>query len=805
MIESDYVGNNGLEVGFVILDRILGKPGEQGEVWLAKATVPTKEISHIPEFAVKISRQPVSGTQDAGYTAFMNEFDVAASLTHSCATRVYCCGLLSRQDKMYPYYIMEYLGKKVLPLEEAMQGLNDCHKCELVLRTFFDIAGPLSELHRAHPGASAHGDIKSTNILVHRLENEPPNIKLIDFGFSRLLPAEDSDAVMQARAGRTPRKASSIPRPMPAKTPQHADVWQLCFMTDRLLSELSDNCTGNTCKYCPIDGRADLPRLKDLLQEWGASTPKSKPEEEPSVDEFYRELDELGHGTDLSVLPPDTKGSVRALAIDEVATTARIKPAFEMIRIPPTKMVVYPERIKILITRPEFGVLRYVRQLGFCHLVYPGALGTRFEHALGVFDLACRFALRMSGHAQFRRHCANPEVLHAFIVTALLHDIGHFPYAHQLEEFSRNDFTDHDWAKVSTLVAGHTFYGGKKIEMLRSELTATGRYADGEKFGFSNEAVDLIKSWILGDDGYSQETPASRFFGRLLDGAIDLDKLDYVERDAHHCGVPYGNEIDIERLMDTIRINEDTEGNGGISLVFHRRSIGAIEQLASARHQMYAHVYWHRAVRAATVMFKHAFYLLKDYCTRDELETLFWDTTSDDVLLERFSDRLQRISETHGSGGEAIHAIRQILESVSGQNRNLYKAVLDLRGTDTVRAAFGHTYGNQRSVANRLWKMLMQRGYINADTSASGNHNLLIDSRVDKEIDYDKIIIVDDEGKREKLTEASPSTGQLGSDFRLQACRVRVFVNIMSLKRKYRSKAARCAVGAEIQKEAGFI
>src|ERR1019366_2762280 len=101
------------------------------------------------------------------------------------------------------------------------------------------------------------------------------------------------------------------------------------------------------------------------------------------------------------------------------------------------------------------------------------------------------------------------------------------------------------------------------------------------------------------------------FLRTLIDGPTDLDKIDYIERDAHHCGVPYGFFIDVARLNETMRILDDKQKIGSMVLVFDVRAVGSLEQFATARHQLYANVYWHRAVRSATVMFKHAFYLFQ--------------------------------------------------------------------------------------------------------------------------------------------------------------------------------------------------
>src|SRR5205807_2941329 len=114
-------------------------------------------------------------------------------------------------------------------------------------------------------------------------------------------------------------------------------------------------------------------------------------------------------------------------------------------------------------------------------------------------------------------------------------------------------------------------------------------------------------------------------------------------RDANHCGVPYGSYVDVERIFETMRIAKDKE-SGFASLAFDERGVGPLEQLAVARHQLYANVYWHRAVRAATAMFKHLFFLLQQLVPNSaKLEDLFYSAGSDDRLLRKIEECLHEL------------------------------------------------------------------------------------------------------------------------------------------------------------------
>ena len=222
-----------------------------------------------------------------------------------------------------------------------------------------------------------------------------------------------------------------------------------------------------------------------------------------------------------------------------------------------------PEALAVLDT-PAFQRLRYVRQLGHAFLVYPGATHSRFEHALGAYHLARR-AL-----AQLAEAGAAPdaETARHLRLAALLHDVGHYPFSHALEEAG---LPNHEG-----LAAQHLGSGELGV-VLSGAGVATG------------SLLPLIQG--------TSDLP----FAGLISGGLDVDKLDYLSRDAMMCGVPYG-VIDVDRLLASLTLV--TADGGRRTLALHEKGLTALESLLFARYQMYRNVYWHHAVRAATVMFK---------------------------------------------------------------------------------------------------------------------------------------------------------------------------------------------------------
>ena len=239
-------------------------------------------------------------------------------------------------------------------------------------------------------------------------------------------------------------------------------------------------------------------------------------------------------------------------------------PLWNTIRLDPTAARI--------IDTAAFQRLRYIRQLGHAHLVYPGASHTRFDHALGVYHLTAT-ALRLLRE----RGTAPPEAFDGeelIPYAALLHDIGHYAFSHALEELEPERVpADHE------AVAERFFHSPE----LREALAPLGLGAE-----------DRIQAIIRGEG----DVPLRG----LVAGSLDLDKMEYLKRDAYFCGVPYG-EVDVERLLQGLVLLPSPE-TGRWEVGLHEKAASALESLLFAKYQMFRNVYWHHAVRAATALYK---------------------------------------------------------------------------------------------------------------------------------------------------------------------------------------------------------
>lgn len=296
-----------------------------------------------------------------------------------------------------------------------------------------------------------------------------------------------------------------------------------------------------------------------------------------------------------------------------------------LLRIPDQLDVPLTPRVTRLVDSSAFRRLASVRQLGFVSLIYPGATHSRFEHSLGVYRNALLFLRQLMPQPEFR-DVVTTEWAERFLVAALLHDIGHWPYCHPIEDLKLEEILDH--------------------EQLAANYLATEQLSDllRKDWGIRPEEIaDLLQGTAKG--------PAADLVSSMLSGPVDIDKLDYLMRDSLHCGVPYGRNFDVGRLISSLCVNW---AGSGIALSSKGRT--AAELLVFARYVMFSEVYWHHAVRSATAMFQRAFFELRGKLPIAEMTRLTDET---------FAQKFLALS--------AHHPAEELVQSLFGAERRLYK------------------------------------------------------------------------------------------------------------------------------------
>jgi len=276
------------------------------------------------------------------------------------------------------------------------------------------------------------------------------------------------------------------------------------------------------------------------------------------------------------------------------------------IRIPPEFSVPLTERVRRIIDTEPFRRLAKITQVGLVSLVYPGARHTRFEHSLGVYRLALLLLKRLSHVPNFTDKVSRRDA-ERLIVTALLHDIGHYPFCHLIEDIRIDRLPHHEE------LAANFIEQSELAELLRKDWHME-----------PQEVINLLHG--------KTESAVDHLLASILSGPIDIDKMDYLFRDSLHAGVPYGRQLDQDRLIGSLCLNASGDG-----LAITEKGKTAAELMIFARYVMFSEVYWHHAVRSATAMLQRLFcelYVAGNIefpqfvrCSEDEAIRLFLETS----------------------------------------------------------------------------------------------------------------------------------------------------------------------------------
>ena len=300
----------------------------------------------------------------------------------------------------------------------------------------------------------------------------------------------------------------------------------------------------------------------------------------------------------------------------------------------------------LLIDSVPFQRLRRVQQLGFTSWTFPGAHHSRFEHCIGVYHLTRLALLHLARCGGYSFTMAE---INTVLAAGLLHDIGHYPYSHAVEELDLNVIRNHE-------IIGTEIVTGPEIAPLLRHV-----------WGVQPEKVAAM---ITKSDDVPL-TQNERVLRNLISGALDTDKLDYLMRDSRYCNVPYGM-VDVQRLIDSLRIwpedRTQTDGETRLQLVIDEKGVGALQSLIFARYLMFYNVYWHHTGRIATLMFLRSL--------QEALETGAFSS----VELERSDDAsvIALIQNTTQPGSIAHDLITDL------RNRRFFKRAISLSEDEPV-------------------------------------------------------------------------------------------------------------------------
>ena len=301
----------------------------------------------------------------------------------------------------------------------------------------------------------------------------------------------------------------------------------------------------------------------------------------------------------------------------------------ENIQVSDMAPVIYTDRLRKIVDHPFFRRLASSTQLGVANLIYPGASHTRFEHSLGTFGVTSRYLMALYNDNQdpLFKQLANNKIIKATLLAALFHDIGQYPLAHDLEDISFNFFSHIYFGSILLTMKKEKDY---QLQLLPDTVDIADKFLkdliDILKNDWDLELIDIIK--ILearnSDDKKIPQIGShiDRLCKSLIDGPIDCDKVDYLQRDSRHCNVQYGFGIDIGRLFRCLTVTYNNIQDGHLLLVVGVQDKGRIsaESLLFARYAMLTQVYWHHTMRTLKSFIHTA--TAEMLCSWDERQSL---------------------------------------------------------------------------------------------------------------------------------------------------------------------------------------
>jgi len=422
-------------------------------------------------------------------------------------------------------------------------------------------------------------------------------------------------------------------------------------------------------------------------------------------------------------------GKTIVTTIYDIPEVGRWRGGGGLVRIPPGVDVPLTARVRNLIDTAPFRRLARISQLGLVSLVYPAANHTRQEHSLGVFLAAIEYLDRLAADERFAAAVSTKDA-ELLLAAALLHDIGHWPFGHPIEDLDMAQVAGHEE------LARHTIVGGEVADVLQTEWKLD-----------PVEVANLVSGNVHGR--------THRILRSILSGPIDVDKIDYLMRDSLHAGVPYGQHFDRRRLIRSLCLNEAGDG-----LAISDKGKTAAEMMVFARYVMFSEVYWHHAVRSATAMLQRAIFLMQDAFDMDQLV----------VKTEQpFIDTLVKTSDGTPAG--------VLLDGIFGLRRKLYKRLAQysyFEESQLYGRLARRPYAELVGVAERIAETLS-----NVLGKPVAAHEVLVDAPpAELEVDFDIEVFYAKESLYRRLGDVSPVVRTLAKEqFDDYVKRVRVFVH----------------------------
>jgi len=502
-----------------------------------------------------------------------------------------------------PFYVMDFIDGQ----DSDIYYKQNSTTFEKFIRMFNETVKAITHLHKNN---IVHLDIKPGNI---RIDNSNYPV-LVDLGTTKVLSQEDFDTKIATTIRYAPREMARylIKNPKDEsraegtlKRNQIKLIWDLHFLgltlqelINIILEKNHNAFTTYQRKYLYL---LSIRMLQDPLGENELKNFGLPPNllYEIKYNNIKTVLNDVG-----KILPESDLGS----NIPEFDQNHHAS-----IQIGGNDSLTLTERVSDTINHAFLRRLAEISHLGIVQLVYPTCTHSRFEHSLGTYHNVIKYirALYYDPLNPLFRQIMEPVNIRAALLSAILHDIGQFPMAHDLEDVDGKIFNH------SSLVT--SLINGVRDEKVKGSRKMTFPPLD-----------DIFRLWqvqkkdVLSILEAKIDTPShgirQRILKSLISGPIDADKLDYLLRDSVRLNVPYPKGIDVERLLRCLTILIKTHADGVLAyVVVHEKGRIPAEFVILSRYAMYAQVYWHHSVRAAKGMLARALRsLITSFTTQEE-------------------------------------------------------------------------------------------------------------------------------------------------------------------------------------------
>jgi HD superfamily phosphohydrolase len=605
-----------------------------------------------------------------------------------------------------------------------------------------------SALAYVHNHDIIHWDIKSDNFLV----NDSNTAKLVDIGNARLLTDSDRGDIALTTIGNFPSGLDDfvVEQEGPLDSSKRTridlrgdwswdapwlDMWMLAREFMEFIKEESEPYALSALNGEQLEADTRIAILKKISTH------------EADEKQFVLRCLRLILRRILVASRPNENSYYRH-ASEVVSDLLKIRPAFgdaqdvrelsavpqSILRIPVSGNVPFTERVARLYDSRLLQRLRGHFQLGPTYQVFPGATHRRSEHAAGVLCVTCDYirALFADRSNPFWRLTITKDDVEALLVAALVHDVGHIAYGHFLEEmegFLRRR-THEDYA-VSLLDPGraNSCFDEKNLAEDR-EILASAVFEDVSRLdpalvdSFLLKIANILrpgtemKEALWGTNKHDELTLSQAIYDRtkcdaikffimhsILDSAIDADKLDYLLRDAYHCGIKYADGIDTDRFFQSLTVVSDLARLKATtklenwpapkdpSIAVSLKGILPLESILIARDQLFRSVYWHHTVRSLTAMLQYAVAEFVGAGVSDSRAPPSSAGTTNDEILRRIDELILEFRSQND--GDAIvwlrkeigtrvkqiplrNRLREICDCLLGDRRYLYKEIFAL-------------------------------------------------------------------------------------------------------------------------------